>query len=146
MVVNKWGSWCAPCRAEFPALQRQSVEQGKRVAFLGVDGQDNDDNARKFLEKYPVAYPSYVDGDLSIAQLLRRRPGLPVHRLLRPQGRDRVHQAGQLPQRGRPGPGHPPLRPLSPPIAVRAPRDEAELQRALDLRHEVFCVEQGVDR
>ena len=77
VVVNKWGSWCAPCRAEFPALQRQSVKQGKRVAFLGVDGQDNDDNARKFLRKYPVAYPSYVDGDLSIARSFGAVQGFP---------------------------------------------------------------------
>ena len=77
VVVNKWGSWCAPCRAEFPALQRQSVKQGKRVAFLGVDGQDNDDNAREFLEKYPVAYPSYVDGDLSIARSFGAVQGFP---------------------------------------------------------------------
>ena len=77
MVVNKWGSWCAPCRAEFPALQRQSVKKGKRVAFLGVDGQDNDDDARKFLEKFPVAYPSYVDGDLSIARSFGAVQGFP---------------------------------------------------------------------
>ena len=77
VVVNKWGSWCSPCRAEFPALQRQSVAQGKRIAFLGVDGQDNDDNAREFLEKYPVAYPSYVDGDLSIARSFGSVQGFP---------------------------------------------------------------------
>lgn len=77
VVVNKWGSWCAPCRAEFPALQRQSVEQGKRVAFLGVDGQDNNDNARKFLAEFPVAYPSYVDGDLSIAKSFGAVQGFP---------------------------------------------------------------------
>lgn len=77
VVVNKWGSWCAPCRAEFPALQRQAVAQGKRVAFLGVDGQDNDDNARKFLDKYPVAYPSYVDPDLSIAKSFGSVQGFP---------------------------------------------------------------------
>ena len=77
VVVNKWGSWCAPCRAEFPALQRQSVKQGKRVAFLGVDGQDNDANARKFLKQYPVAYPSYVDGDLSIARSFGAVQGFP---------------------------------------------------------------------
>jgi cytochrome c biogenesis protein CcmG, thiol:disulfide interchange protein DsbE len=77
VVVNKWGSWCAPCRAEFPSLQRQSVEQGKRVAFLGVDGQDSDKNARKFLRQYPVAYPSYVDGDLSIAKSFGAVQGFP---------------------------------------------------------------------
>ena len=77
VVVNKWGSWCSPCRAEFPALQRESVRQGKRVAFLGVDGQDNDVNAREFLDKYPVAYPSYVDGDLSIAKSFGAVQGFP---------------------------------------------------------------------
>ena len=77
VVVNKWGSWCSPCRAEFPALQRESVRQGKRVAFLGVDGQDNDKNAREFLAKYPVAYPSYVDGDLSIAKSFGAVQGFP---------------------------------------------------------------------
>lgn len=77
VVVNKWGSWCAPCRAEFPSLQRQSVKQGKRVAFLGVDGQDNEANARKFLKQYPVSYPSYVDGDLSIARSFGAVQGFP---------------------------------------------------------------------
>ncbi len=77
VVVNKWGSWCAPCRAEFPALQRQSVEQGKRIAFLGVDGQDNNESARKFLAQFPVAYPSYIDGDLSIARSFGAVQGFP---------------------------------------------------------------------
>jgi len=77
VVVNKWGSWCGPCRAEFPALQRQSVAHGRRVGFLGVDGQDNDDNARAFLKKFPVAYPSYVDGDLSIAKSFGAVQGFP---------------------------------------------------------------------
>ncbi|HEY6780354.1 MAG TPA: TlpA disulfide reductase family protein, partial [Thermoleophilaceae bacterium] len=42
IVVNKWGSWCGPCRAELPYFQRQSVAQGKRIAFLGVDAVDSD--------------------------------------------------------------------------------------------------------
>jgi cytochrome c biogenesis protein CcmG/thiol:disulfide interchange protein DsbE len=63
VVVNKWASWCAPCRAEFPLLQRASVRYGKRIAFLGVNSEDNDGNARKFLARFPVSYPSYVDGD-----------------------------------------------------------------------------------
>ncbi len=42
VVVNKWASWCPPCRAEFPYFQKQSVERGKKIAFLGVDGNDND--------------------------------------------------------------------------------------------------------
>ena len=71
LVVNIWGSWCAPCRGEFPIFQRASVQVGKRVAFLGLDGQDNDGNARTFLKKYPVLYPSYRDPDVKIANSIR---------------------------------------------------------------------------
>jgi thiol-disulfide isomerase/thioredoxin len=68
VVVNKWASWCAPCRAEFPHFQRLSASLGKRVAFIGVDSNDNYGDAAKFLEDYPVSYPSYKDGDNRIAQ------------------------------------------------------------------------------
>src|SRR5918992_1141239 len=51
VVVNKWASWCAPCREEFPFLQRQSVERGREVAFIGVDSDDNDEAARRFLDR-----------------------------------------------------------------------------------------------
>jgi thiol-disulfide isomerase/thioredoxin len=60
VVVNGWASWCGPCRAEFPYLQRTSVDMGKQVAFLGLNAEDNDGDARGFLEKFPVSYPSYT--------------------------------------------------------------------------------------
>jgi hypothetical protein len=41
------------------------------VAFLGVDGQDSDAEAEEFLEEYPVAYPSYKDPDLKIAEVIK---------------------------------------------------------------------------
>ena len=71
VVVNMWGSWCGPCRAEFPYFQRQAIERGKKVAFLGVDGQDSEADAGEFLEEYPVAYPSYKDPDLKIAGVIK---------------------------------------------------------------------------
>ena len=71
VVVNMWGSWCPPCRREFPFFQRQAIERGKEVAFLGVDGQDSDADAERFLEEFPVAYPSYKDPDLKIAALIK---------------------------------------------------------------------------
>ena len=73
VVVNKWGSWCPPCRGEFPTFQRVVIEPsvGNRVAFLGVDANDNYDNAREFLSKFPVSYPSYKDPDLKISESIR---------------------------------------------------------------------------
>jgi cytochrome c biogenesis protein CcmG/thiol:disulfide interchange protein DsbE len=77
VVVNKWGSWCGPCREEFPTFQRLSARYGKRIAFLGVDGQDNAPSARKFLRQYPVSYPSYVDDHLAIAKVLQAVQAFP---------------------------------------------------------------------
>jgi thiol-disulfide isomerase/thioredoxin len=69
VVVNKWASWCPPCRAEFPFFQKHSGRLAKKVAFIGVDSNDNDEDARRFLEEYPVPYPSYKDPTLKIAEV-----------------------------------------------------------------------------
>lgn len=63
VVVNKWASWCGPCRAEWDTFQRVSVSMGKQVAFVGVDFQDTPGNAKAYLAKRPVSYPSLVDDD-----------------------------------------------------------------------------------
>jgi thiol-disulfide isomerase/thioredoxin len=71
VVVNKWASWCGPCRFEFPFFQRLAARQGKRIAFLAVDSRDSKEDARKFLDKYPVPYPSYFDPKGEIARTFR---------------------------------------------------------------------------
>jgi thiol-disulfide isomerase/thioredoxin len=66
IVLNVWGSWCGPCRLEFPSFQQLAVRFGGQVAFLGVDARDNRGAATKFLRDYPVTYPSVEDGDESV--------------------------------------------------------------------------------
>jgi thiol-disulfide isomerase/thioredoxin len=67
VVVNVWGSWCNPCREEFPILEEVAVRHGKRVGFVGVATQDSEENAGKFLATRPVTYPSYMDFDGTVA-------------------------------------------------------------------------------
>jgi cytochrome c biogenesis protein CcmG/thiol:disulfide interchange protein DsbE len=66
--VNKWASWCGPCRAEFPVFQKASKQAAKTTAFVGVDSTDNVDDANKFLGDFPLTYPSYKDPDLKVAR------------------------------------------------------------------------------
>lgn len=77
IVINVWGSWCAPCRAEAPALQKISEEtRSLGVRFVGFDTRDNDAAAQAFEKSYGIAYPSIRDSDGSL--LLRFNGRIPV--------------------------------------------------------------------
>jgi cytochrome c biogenesis protein CcmG, thiol:disulfide interchange protein DsbE len=74
VVVNKWASWCGPCRFEFPWFQSLAEKRGGQIAFLGVNSNDSDGSAEQFLSELPLPYPSYTDPDLKIAQDLGGPP------------------------------------------------------------------------
>jgi len=64
VVVNVWGSWCAPCVDETPHLQQvwQSYSTaGKPVAFVGIDIKESAATAAAFLKANSVTYPSLSD-------------------------------------------------------------------------------------
>lgn len=71
VVVNLWASWCEPCQSEFPVYQRVSVALGRRVAFLGIDGKDQNAAAASFLRRFPVSYPSYTDPNGAIESAIQ---------------------------------------------------------------------------
>lgn len=93
VVVNKWASWCGPCRFEFPYLQRLSIEYGKRVAFLGVNSDDNADGAAAFASEFPVSFPHLVDPDRKVARALQANGNWPTTAFYDARGRFvTVHQ------------------------------------------------------
>jgi len=64
VLVNVWASWCAPCRAEAPILQKVWEDvQGQGVQFVGLDTRDSDAAARAFVTRFGLTYPNVIDRD-----------------------------------------------------------------------------------
>lgn len=87
IVVNKWASWCGPCRLEFPNFQRAAIEYGDRIGFLGVDSNDAVAPAKTYLRELPLPYPSYLDPDSEIASLIKAPSAFPATAFLDRRGR-----------------------------------------------------------
>jgi len=72
VVINVWGSWCAPCRKEAPALERAYESlRGSAVRFVGIDTRDGAAQARAFVRTFGIAYPSLPDDDGALLLALR---------------------------------------------------------------------------
>ncbi len=95
IVINKWASWCGPCRDEFGVFERVSALLGRSVAFIGLDSADPGD-ARAFLAAHPVSYPSYVDRDGTVGELLTLSSNFPVTVFYDRYGRQNFIHQGQF--------------------------------------------------
>ena len=65
VVLNVWASWCAPCRAEAPALASLS-QMYPQVSFVGLLTRDNFSTARAFVKRFKIPYPTLVDESILI--------------------------------------------------------------------------------
>jgi thiol-disulfide isomerase/thioredoxin len=62
VVLNVWGSWCGPCRAEAPNLQKASERTAKTAQFVGLNTRDFDQGPPiAFNRSHEITYPSIWD-------------------------------------------------------------------------------------
>jgi thiol-disulfide isomerase/thioredoxin len=92
LLVNLWATWCAPCRAEMPALdalQRAKGGADFEVVAINVDTGD-DVKPKKFLADTGVTTLAYYrDASMGAFNMLKEKAlalGLPVTLLVDPQG------------------------------------------------------------
>ena len=91
LVINKWASWCGPCQAEFPVFQAAALKHGKEVGFIGLNSEDADKKARKFLAERPLPFPSYTDPKNKVAYDREIAAGFPMTMFIARDGKTYTH-------------------------------------------------------
>ncbi len=92
VLLNVWGSWCAPCRKEAVDLEAAWQElKGKPVQFFGINTRDDAAGAAEAFERrFGVTYPSFRDPDGSLQLVFRKTlppKAIPSTLILDRQGR-----------------------------------------------------------
>lgn len=88
VFVYFWASWCAPCEAEAPMIQSLWPEyQALGYTFVGVNIWDGEGDARAFLQRHNITFPTVINGDAqtyldygvyAVPEAFFLRPGLEV--------------------------------------------------------------------
>ncbi len=88
VVLNVWATWCPPCRAELPSLDRLASQlDARHFAVIGLSVDSEADIAREFLRERNVGFPSYIDADQRISRDILEIRAYPVTFIVGPQGR-----------------------------------------------------------
>jgi len=98
-LLNFWASWCQPCRSEAPLLQRFWLDhRAQGTVVVGIDLDDNTDDAGKFVDEFGLTYPQLRSADGSKWRDAYGMTGFPESFLIDPQGHLAVIRRGPVDQ------------------------------------------------
>jgi thiol-disulfide isomerase/thioredoxin len=96
VLVNFWATWCGPCRAEMPSIERlRTALAGRPFEVLAVNVGESPRVAREFAEKLPVRFTILMDRDLRVTKAWGAKL-LPASYLVGPDGAIRYVYLGDL--------------------------------------------------
>ncbi len=80
VVVNMWTTWCPPCRAETPALEKayeQYRDSGLVILGVNLTNQDSMTDVKSFVQEFKLTYPVLLDRNGSVSDYMYQIKGLP---------------------------------------------------------------------
>jgi len=96
VLINFWATWCDPCRAEMPALNKLRASlAGHPFAVLAVNLAESEGRVRRFMEQVPLDFPVLLDRDSGAAKAWKARV-LPVSFVVDAEGRIRYSALGEI--------------------------------------------------
>ncbi len=84
ILVNSWATWCPPCRAEMPSLEKLYQRYGDRVKFIIVSNEGEQD-AGEYIESKGFTFPVYLAKTASPSSLSSR--SIPATFIINKEGR-----------------------------------------------------------
>ena len=97
VLINFWASWCGPCRQEMPLLD-QLYQRYNPIGFtiLGINVEENSDQARRLLKEVPVSFPILFDKQNTVSKLYNL-VGMPSTMIVDRDGNIRYQHFAYLP-------------------------------------------------
>ncbi|WP_116112537.1 TlpA family protein disulfide reductase [Austwickia chelonae] len=100
VVINVWGSWCAPCEAEMPRLEKawsRWRDSSQPVVFVGIDSGESAETGAAAVKRYGLTYPSLSDQNRTLTLGLQGKANAtPTTLVIDRQGRIAARISGEV--------------------------------------------------